>query len=104
MSRATGSLVEPASYSPDASSNSYAHCKAHGRPRMKRQKLGLAQKTREFERVDQALLVAKTRLKILEAAGSNALAINQARAQVAKLTNEREALRAELEKLDKDQQ
>jgi len=71
---------------------------------MKRQKLGLAQKTREFERVDQALLVAKTRLKILEAAGSNALAINQARAQVAKLTNEREALRAELEKLDKDQQ
>lgn len=69
---------------------------------MKRQNPSLVQKTREYERVDQALLVAKTRLKILEAAASSALAINQARAQVAKLTNERETLRAELEKFEKD--
>lgn len=68
---------------------------------MKRQKLSLAQKTREYERVDQALLVAKARLKILESAASNVLAINQAREQVAKLTNDRETLRAELEKLEK---
>lgn len=60
----------------------------------------IAQKTRQFERIDLALLKAQARLKSLSAAGADALAIRIARDHVTKLANERDAIRIELERLE----
>jgi hypothetical protein len=59
-----------------------------------------ARKTREFERIDQAWIAAKARLKALEARNSTPLELKQAQDQVTKLASERQQLRLDLESLE----
>ena len=63
--------------------------------------LQIAKKTREFERVDTALISARARVKVLEAEHFiDNLALTRARDEVVALAHKRATLRQELEALE----